>query len=570
MPDAVSFAKQTLVSAAEEFINSEPEGPIAAKFHRAGWAHAAAVEDATVAFDDEVVESPGRIFRFGDYPAKDWSITRDEFIAANGEAGEIPVGFDPIGLKNYEGKTSALDGITGDASFAVGDDDVRAVVKLPKWLDDVRKELGLKISAVFDRASKVIRKIDLVDSPQVKDAVFFTDDNISLLEDDQSVAFADRSTSTQNRSSDMSTTTESAAREARRAETAKWVKERQAEPRQPAAPKVDSPSIGAANGHAPEPPFLLHLDQGSLIAKARSVLGSEFDEMLIANRDSYQPGPGFNGKFDADRLRARAILDRLSRGIALDQAEVEQEVADELLKHWFDVGKGKLNDLTSTLANYAVYAKTQARNLVEEMEYHKGQLRNYKNLIPYVLAIEPLESQSKALFEKSELATKAVEALPIAVGRLASEAIEAAGGTSELVGRLKESLMSRGEWPGKDYELNQLEVKLNEASRKMDGFRDLDPDTNEGPLAAAARAEVARLVPMVENRKVEAYRLATNRLHKLVSDATGGSYDAVAEIGRMVELAPSGFPTRFAATLAAIPLAAAIEAGSLAYMAVLS
>lgn len=142
---------------------------------------------------DDLVTTDARIFRFGHFPAKDWGVTAEEFVAANGETGTIPVGFDPINLKHYEGQTSALDGITGTAAFSVKGDEVHASVSLPPWLEEVRKKLGLKISSVLDRATKAIRKIDLVDTPHIKDAVFFaTDPIVIVFEDDEpEVEFAE-------------------------------------------------------------------------------------------------------------------------------------------------------------------------------------------------------------------------------------------------------------------------------------------------------------------------------------------------------------------------------------------
>jgi hypothetical protein len=150
--------------------------------------------------DEPMVESDARIFRFGHFPTKlggqGWGVTRDEFIAVNGESGTIPVGFDPINLKHYEGQKSALDGRTGTATFTVDGDEVKARVKLPPWLDEVRKELGLKISSVIGQIGKELRKIDLVhkDKAHIKDAVFFTDEDgdVVLFEDDEpAVEFCD-------------------------------------------------------------------------------------------------------------------------------------------------------------------------------------------------------------------------------------------------------------------------------------------------------------------------------------------------------------------------------------------
>ena len=41
------------------------------------------------------VERAVRLFRFGDFPDKGWSCTREEFVAANGTSGRVEIGFDP-------------------------------------------------------------------------------------------------------------------------------------------------------------------------------------------------------------------------------------------------------------------------------------------------------------------------------------------------------------------------------------------------------------------------------------------------------------------------------------------
>ena len=144
--------------------------------------------------DDEMVERKARIFRFGHYPAKGWGITREEFVAANGETGTIPIGFDPKGLGHFENEFNALDGETGTATFSVVGDEVHTTNRMPSWLDRVREKLGLKISSVIGRSDGVLRKIDLVDRPHIRDAVFFADDDAVVLFDDvESVEFCDAS-----------------------------------------------------------------------------------------------------------------------------------------------------------------------------------------------------------------------------------------------------------------------------------------------------------------------------------------------------------------------------------------
>lgn len=141
----------------------------------------------------DTVERDARIFRFGDYPDKEWSITADEFRAANAGETTIPVGLDPIGKGHYEGEESWLDGETGTADFEVKGDELHAKLKLPAWVNGVIERHQAKISAVFDRASKRLKKIDLVKVARVKDAVAFAGEaDVVLFEDDEpDVEFCD-------------------------------------------------------------------------------------------------------------------------------------------------------------------------------------------------------------------------------------------------------------------------------------------------------------------------------------------------------------------------------------------
>lgn len=142
----------------------------------------------------DMVERRALIFRFGHFPAKGYSVTRDQFVAANGETGTIPIGFDPKGLKHYEGEFNALDGETGEATFAVHGDEVFATTRMPSLIDRLREKFALKVSSVLGRADHVLRKIDLVDTPHIKDAVFFADQaEVEVFEGDEpeAVEFCD-------------------------------------------------------------------------------------------------------------------------------------------------------------------------------------------------------------------------------------------------------------------------------------------------------------------------------------------------------------------------------------------
>lgn len=128
----------------------------------------------------QFVERKGRVFRFGDHvdgKGQKFSLAREEFEAANPPGTRVPIGFDPVTRKHYEGK-SAFDGKYGDVSlFANGefvDGDYRIAPILNRAIDDE----GLRVSAIFGIADKKARRIDVcrADLAIIPEAVFFAED----------------------------------------------------------------------------------------------------------------------------------------------------------------------------------------------------------------------------------------------------------------------------------------------------------------------------------------------------------------------------------------------------------
>ena len=88
-------------------------------------------------------------FRFGHYPKKDWTLSKEDFIAKNGTTGTVPIGVDPVGKGHYVGKKSWFDGKTGLATYSVEDNEVFAEIEWPKLLDDAANEHKLGFSGIF-------------------------------------------------------------------------------------------------------------------------------------------------------------------------------------------------------------------------------------------------------------------------------------------------------------------------------------------------------------------------------------------------------------------------------------
>jgi hypothetical protein len=132
---------------------------------------------STATFGHDRIEKYGRVFRFGDHVdglGKKFSLTKEEFEAANPDIGEVPFGLNPFSLKHYIGEPSVFDGMLGGASeFKSTVQDLQSKLAFePLLLKAVRKE-GLRMSAVFGTESKRLIQIDFVKKPVIPDCVIF-------------------------------------------------------------------------------------------------------------------------------------------------------------------------------------------------------------------------------------------------------------------------------------------------------------------------------------------------------------------------------------------------------------
>lgn len=106
----------------------------------------------------------GKIFEAGDYPDKRYAMTPEELWAAAEQFAPVPL--------DLEHTPTVLDGKLGELrAVELGDDGATlyGTVALPKWLDD---QLGgaCKVSCTWDRDSKTLTRLALVQTPRVSDA----------------------------------------------------------------------------------------------------------------------------------------------------------------------------------------------------------------------------------------------------------------------------------------------------------------------------------------------------------------------------------------------------------------
>jgi hypothetical protein len=116
-------------------------------------------------FATDMVERRGRVFKFGDWKdgnGRPFSLTREEFEAANPSHCEVPIGFDPRTKRHYFEET-AFDGMYGHANLEVNGDFIDSTYRMRLMLSEVIDRDKLKVSAIFGRTSKQVLRVDVVD-----------------------------------------------------------------------------------------------------------------------------------------------------------------------------------------------------------------------------------------------------------------------------------------------------------------------------------------------------------------------------------------------------------------------
>lgn len=118
--------------------------------------------------DGEYVLRTGKIFEAGQYKDKNFEISSEELC-------EAIVNFQPVEL-DVEHMPSIFDGKLGTLQAVALAEDGKSLigtVKFPKWLDSVLSTVEKKVSATWDRTTKMLTKLALVRNPRVKDAAIY-------------------------------------------------------------------------------------------------------------------------------------------------------------------------------------------------------------------------------------------------------------------------------------------------------------------------------------------------------------------------------------------------------------
>ncbi|MBA3829877.1 MAG: hypothetical protein H0X33_13135 [Taibaiella sp.] len=117
---------------------------------------------------DDYVIVRGKIFHSGDFPDKNFSLNDAELAAA-------VTGFKPVPV-DYSHVEGPLDGKLGElrsVSLSENGKDLMGEVAIPKWLDKALGDTARKVSCTWNRATKQLEKLALVNLPRIPDAILF-------------------------------------------------------------------------------------------------------------------------------------------------------------------------------------------------------------------------------------------------------------------------------------------------------------------------------------------------------------------------------------------------------------
>ncbi len=125
-------------------------------------------ETATPAVGEEWVVRKGLIFRAGSYPDKSFEMTPEELTAAATDFQGVPIGVSHV-ASVFDGKLGTCFEVEarGDALYGT--------TRLPRWLDTLLADGERKVSCYWDRATKRLKKLDLVPNPRIEDAILFAE-----------------------------------------------------------------------------------------------------------------------------------------------------------------------------------------------------------------------------------------------------------------------------------------------------------------------------------------------------------------------------------------------------------
>jgi hypothetical protein len=122
-------------------------------------------EDATpLPLGTDSIVRRGLIFRAGDYPDKQYSMTAAELVDAAKDFRPVPI--------DLSHTSTVLDGHLGSLfEVEAKGDELHGSVRMPRWLDSLLDAGRRKVSCYWDRETKRLQKLSIVPNPRIEDAV---------------------------------------------------------------------------------------------------------------------------------------------------------------------------------------------------------------------------------------------------------------------------------------------------------------------------------------------------------------------------------------------------------------
>lgn len=115
--------------------------------------------------NDDMIEVSGKIFEIGNFPDKDFSLSLEEAQQAIKSFAVAPL--------DYEHVPGPLDGKLGELTGVWLGDDNKSIfgkAQMPTWLHKALDSASIKVSATWDRATKQIKALAIVNNPRISDA----------------------------------------------------------------------------------------------------------------------------------------------------------------------------------------------------------------------------------------------------------------------------------------------------------------------------------------------------------------------------------------------------------------
>lgn len=116
----------------------------------------------------DTVRRTGLLFTAGAYPDKQFEIDTGELDDAVTTFIPCPINLEHMASTPLAGKLGHVERIWREGNSLFGE------VALPIWLDKALEGSGRKVSATWDRATKQLRNLALVNNPRVPDAALFS------------------------------------------------------------------------------------------------------------------------------------------------------------------------------------------------------------------------------------------------------------------------------------------------------------------------------------------------------------------------------------------------------------